>query len=69
MKTGDVVRTWWSQGHVSGQGFCYGKVVTAGPKTFVVKWQSGVRNRIRQDSREVTLVTDPELLAELEFSV
>lgn len=61
----DTVQTWWSDGHLSGHGFFYGIVIASGPKTYTVLWESGLRNRVRRDNKNVTIVTNSELLAEV----
>ena len=45
---GDRVRTWWDDGCFGG-GWLYGRVVACGPKSYVVEWDSGIRNRIRHN--------------------
>lgn len=45
-----------------GLAYIYGIVEKAGPKTFTVRWPSGIHNRVRQGDRDVTLLTEPELI-------
>jgi hypothetical protein len=42
----------------------FGIVEKAGPRSFTVRWESGIRNRIRRGHPGVKLTTDPELLQE-----
>jgi hypothetical protein len=53
---GDLVWIWWDTGAM-GSTILYGRVIAAGPRTYRVRWESGLTNRIAQDRREVALVT------------
>lgn len=55
MKIGDLVQCWWNTGR-DDSGYIYGIVVMSGPKTFTVRWESGIRNRRPQGCQKVTLV-------------
>ena len=46
-RVGDHVETYFDTG-AFGVSLLWGKVVAAGPKTFTVEWESGLRNRLRQ---------------------
>lgn len=58
-KKGDFVQTWFDTGAMVAS-IIYGVVTKAGPKTFYVRWESGISNRIRQDSCLVKLAKDQE---------
>lgn len=59
-RKGDKVRYWFDTG-ATGYQMLFGVVVAAGSKAFTVEWESGVRNRIRQNERrDVTRVTEAE---------
>lgn len=62
-KKGDLVQYWYNTG-AFGYQIAYAVVIKAGPKTYTVQFRSGNRNRVRQESPELKLITDPELLAE-----
>lgn len=47
-----------------GLASAYGIVVKAGPKTYTVLCESGIRNRVPQSRKDVKVVTDPETLEE-----
>jgi hypothetical protein len=55
MKIGDYVWTWFDTGAM-GAAILYGRVVKAGPKTYTVRWESDLQNRIHQWDRRVKLV-------------
>lgn len=59
MKVGDIVWYWFDTGR--SHDVLYGVVVAAGPKTYTVRWESGTRNRIRHDRRDVKLVQPDRL--------
>jgi hypothetical protein len=63
---GDIVRYWFDTGggRLGGFQIIWGRVVRASDKTYDVIWESGRRNRIRQDKEDVTLEVDPEMLEE-----
>ena len=61
---GDIVTYWYDTGAM-GCRHLYGIVVKAGPKTYTVCWESGIRNRLDQGRRDVTLLTDQEILQEM----
>jgi hypothetical protein len=52
------VRTWFDTGAL-GNTYLYGTVVSAGPRVFVVEWESGIRNRLPQGYRGVDPVYGP----------
>jgi len=62
MRRDDLVRTWFDTGAL-GATILYGRVVAAGPRAFVVEWESGLRNRIRQGHPGITRVTGAEVTA------
>ena len=64
MQVGDIVKYSFDTGALGFQ-YLFGVVEQAGPKTFTVRWESDLRNRVRQGNHLVTRVTDPELLAEV----
>ncbi len=43
----DIVSTWYDTGAL-GATILYGRVVKAAAKTYVVRWESGLQNRIKQ---------------------
>ncbi len=45
---GDYVQTWFDTGGKNGMTIVYGKVIYAGPNTFMVRWESGATNRVRR---------------------
>lgn len=63
-KLRDVVKTWWASGDPMGHGWVYGVVEAAGPRTFTVRWESGIRNRRPQDTRAIEHEKDAEIIAE-----
>lgn len=65
MKVDDIVKTWWADGDPMGHGYVYGVVEAAGPKTFTVRWESGIRNRRPHGVKEIIVVTDPAIIAEV----
>ena len=62
-KKGDLVQYWFDTGAM-GMTIAYGIVEKAGKVTYTIRSESGIKNRVRQDYKEVKLITDPELLAE-----
>ncbi len=62
-KRGDVVKTLFDTGAFGAQ-IVFGLVVKAGPKAYVVIWESRLRNRLEQGRQIVTLVQDADLLEE-----
>ena len=56
--TGDYVQTWWDQSASFGFGILYGQVVESGPRTFMVLWESGLRNRVRRPDPRVESAKD-----------
>jgi hypothetical protein len=59
MKRGDYVRTWFDTGAM-GATVLYGRVVKAGPRTYTVLWESGLRNRIVRENSYITPISDRE---------
>lgn len=49
---GDYIRTWFDTGAL-GPTLLYGRVIKAGAKTFTIRWESGICNRLEQDTRAV----------------
>lgn len=62
---GQFVQTWFDTGAM-GAAILFGYVIKAGPKTYTVMWESGIRNRIQQTLLGITIIKDKELLAEAE---
>ncbi len=64
-QVGDIIR------HMTGgdwnAGYIYGIVEKSGPKTFTVRWQSGLRNRREHGDKEFSKVADLDLIRELKF--
>lgn len=58
MRRGDYVQTWFDTGAI-GVTILYGEVIAAGPKTYRVRWESGLTNRVRQDATNVRPARDP----------
>ncbi|HYE57566.1 MAG TPA: hypothetical protein VD948_03630 [Rhodothermales bacterium] len=54
-----TVRTWYDTG-AFGSNLLYGRVVAAGERSFVVEWESGIRNRLPQGYRGIEVVYGPE---------
>lgn len=46
-KKGDVIVMWFDTGAM-GADLCLGIVIAAGPKTYRVRWESGITNRVEQ---------------------
>lgn len=66
MQVGDLVKTWFDTGAMGAQ-ILYGRVEKAGPKTYTVRWESDLTNRIRQGDAGLALIdaeADPELYAD-----
>jgi hypothetical protein len=49
---GALVRTWFDEGCGPG-GYVYGVVTKAGPRTFTVRWESGIVQRRHQGIRQL----------------
>ncbi len=64
MQVGDVVKYYFDTGALGFQ-YLFGVVEQAGPRTFTVRWESDIRNRVRQGNHLVTRITDPDLIAEV----
>lgn len=62
-KRGDVVKMYYDTG-AFGARVLFGFVIKAGPKSYTVVWESGIKNRLEQERTIVALVEDPELLEE-----
>jgi len=52
VKRGDLVQYWFDTG-CRGHQWLYGVVIAAGPKSYTVRWESGVCNRLRQGDKNV----------------
>lgn len=52
MKVGDLVWMWWDTG-AFGSTVLYGQVIAAGPKTYRVRLESGLTNRITRGGNRV----------------
>jgi hypothetical protein len=46
-KVGDIVASWFDTG-AFGATLLLGVVIAAGPKTYRVRWESGLSNRVEQ---------------------
>jgi hypothetical protein len=57
MKTGHLVQTWFDTG-ARGATILYGVVTASGPKTFSVRWESGLSNRVRHGHGTVERARD-----------
>jgi hypothetical protein len=62
-KVGDIVQTWFDTGAM-GSNILFGRVVQAGPKAFLVVWESGLRNRLKQDHPIDLVEEDLKAIAE-----
>jgi hypothetical protein len=49
---GDLVWIWFDTGAM-GSNILYGRVIAAGAKTYRVRWESGLTNRITRNGRRV----------------
>lgn len=56
---GALVRTWYDEGCGPG-GYVYGVVTKAGPRTFTVRWESGVVQRRPQGYHACSLLPADE---------
>ena len=63
MKIGDIVWIFYDTG-AFGITPLFGIVIKKGPKTYTVRWESNIKNRIRHGEYNIKHVTDPELLKE-----
>lgn len=62
-RKGDLVKTWWDDGWHGT--IMFGVVERAGPKMFLVRWESDLRNRLSQSEPRCELLrNDPDLLQE-----
>ena len=52
IKRGEYVQTWFDTG-AFGYEILYGVVISAGPKTYRVRWESGLTNRVRQSDHHI----------------
>lgn len=59
-----IVQYQFDVGARMGTRTLLGVVEKAGKKTYTVRWESGIRNRIERDNTQVKLTTDPEFLQE-----
>jgi hypothetical protein len=57
---GDYVKYWYDTGAM-GYSILYGVVEQAGPKMYTVRWESGIRNRVRQDNPSVKTVRPEDI--------
>lgn len=60
-----IVQYQFDVGAGMGLRTLFGIVEKAGEKTFTVRWESGIRNRIQRTNNQVKRTTDPELLQEV----
>jgi hypothetical protein len=64
VKPGDFVSVWYDAGagRTGGATILFGVVISAGPKMFSVRWESGIVNRVRYEKpRGVKKVSRSEL--------
>ncbi len=61
IRRGQFVRTWFDTGAL-GATIIYGEVIAAGTRTYSVRWESGIVNRIRQGQAGVERVPLAELV-------
>lgn len=63
---GDLVETWFDTGggKMGGPQIIYGRVIAAGPRVARVRWESGLTNRIAQDSHVVESARDQAVASE-----
>lgn len=61
-KRGDLVQTWFDTGagKMGGVVLVYGEVIEAGPKAARVRWESGLTNRVTQDSDSIEPARDSD---------
>jgi len=52
VKVGTYMETWFDTGAM-GASLLYGRVIASGPKTYRVRWESGLTNRVQQDNDNV----------------
>lgn len=57
LKVGDIVWYLYDTG-ARGAACLYGIVTKAGEKTATVRWESGIRNRVRQNNNQIKLVSE-----------
>lgn len=57
LAVGDHVETWFDTGAMGCQ-LLYGRVIAAGPKTYRVRWESGITNRLAQGRHDVRRARD-----------
>lgn len=55
---GQTVQTWFDTGSGKNAGpqILYGVVINSGPKMATIRWESGLRNRVRHCDHRVTAV-------------
>jgi hypothetical protein len=63
MSRGDLVQAWWAAGRDSG--WFYGIVEKCGQKTMTIRWESGLRQRLRRGEHDIRPISDPEIRAEM----
>jgi hypothetical protein len=58
VKRGDLVWIWFDTGagRTGGARVLYGRVIGAGPRTYRVRWESGLTNRVAQGYGDVKVV-------------
>lgn len=61
-KRGDLVQTWFDTGagKMGGVVLVYGEVIEAGSKAARVLWESGLTNRVTQDSHSIEPAGDAD---------
>jgi hypothetical protein len=64
MNRGDLVQAWWAAGR-NDSGWFYGVVEKCGPKTMTIRWESGLRQRLRRGVHDIRPISDPEIRAEM----
>lgn len=63
MKRDALVKYWFDTG-ARGYEWTYGIVIASGAKTFTVRWESGIQNRLPMDTPIVKPVVGDEEIAE-----
>ena len=56
----EIVETWFDtgSGRTGGPRVIYGQVIASGPKAATIRWESGLRNRVRHHDHRVKHARD-----------
>lgn len=68
MSRGDLVQFWWAADR-DGSGWVYGIVEASGPKTITVRWESGIRQRLRRGRYDIRPIENAEIRAEMRLKL